>query len=229
MITPVFDVIGSFPGIAGLPARPSCPAPSEEVSSSSTTVSELDLDMTDKQLLRYAIAQSSHRGLKLKRLRETLKASKFDQEILHKNYEARLKTYYAQCEKLNRELEEAILDYRAAADVADAAEERIDELTGEISALMKENSRVRKACARYKRRAAGIRPMLRRSLPDKVTMPACVICLDRERTHVLMPCGHAAYCEQCANVLDEQARIRGRPIECPLCRKVAIKAQKLYF
>lgn len=229
MITPVFDVIGSFPGIAGLPTQPSCPAPSEEVSSSSTTISELDLDMTDKQLLRYAIAQSSHRGLKLKRLREALKASKFEQELLHKNYEIRFKTCHAQYEKLNRELEEAILDYQAAAEVADAAEERIDELTNTLNTLIAENSRVRKACARYKRRAAGKRPMLRRSLPDKITMPACVICLDRERTHVLIPCGHATYCEQCANVLDDQARTHGRPIECPLCRKEAVKAQKFYF
>ena len=44
----------------------------------------------------------------------------------------------------------------------------------------------------------------------------CVICLDRERAAVLVPCGHAQFCLQCGLQWSQSGP--GRESTCPLCR-----------
>ena len=46
------------------------------------------------------------------------------------------------------------------------------------------------------------------ALPDK----ECVICLDGERTHALVPCGHMILCKACAE--------KQQLADCPICQQV---------
>ena len=48
----------------------------------------------------------------------------------------------------------------------------------------------------------------------------CIACLDREKTHVLVPCGHQCICEICAPQLKNG--------DCPICRKKIEQIIKVY-
>ena len=50
----------------------------------------------------------------------------------------------------------------------------------------------------------------------------CVICLDSEKTMLVVPCGHKCMCEPCAVAL------RGAGGRCPLCRGPVLRATKVY-
>ena len=50
----------------------------------------------------------------------------------------------------------------------------------------------------------------------------CVICLTNKRSHLITPCNHFCLCQNCA------FRIRNQN-KCPICRKVNIKVQKVFF
>ena len=50
----------------------------------------------------------------------------------------------------------------------------------------------------------------------------CVICLTNKRSHIIIPCNHICLCQNCA------FRIRNQN-KCPICRKVNIKVQKVFF
>lgn len=46
----------------------------------------------------------------------------------------------------------------------------------------------------------------------------CVICLDSEKTTILVPCGHYAYCSLCASGI----------VECAICRARIEKRVKVF-
>lgn len=46
----------------------------------------------------------------------------------------------------------------------------------------------------------------------------CVVCMDAEPTHALIPCGHRCVCGSCARRLDS----------CPLCRKRSTSSLRIY-
>ena len=48
----------------------------------------------------------------------------------------------------------------------------------------------------------------------------CVVCMDRPRDVMLLPCGHAHLCQQCVNVLPT-------PKRCPMCRASITKTVKI--
>jgi len=48
----------------------------------------------------------------------------------------------------------------------------------------------------------------------------CVICIDAENTHIVLPCGHKCLCERCA------PGVVGKP--CPMCRVVCEAVCKVY-
>ena len=50
----------------------------------------------------------------------------------------------------------------------------------------------------------------------------CVICLTNKRSHLITPCNHFCLCQNCA------FRIRNQN-KCPICRKLNIKVQKVFF
>lgn len=60
--------------------------------------------------------------------------------------------------------------------------------------------------------------------PKKTTIrgPECVICLESAPTHVSIPCGHKAYCENCAGKFDEYK-------DCPICRAPISGMVKVYY
>eukprot|EP00797_Seminavis_robusta_P027799 Sro526_g160420.1 protein ligase RNF26 (138) ;mRNA; r:36813-37226 len=53
---------------------------------------------------------------------------------------------------------------------------------------------------------------------------ACVICGERNRTHLFDPCGHLCVCQSCANQV-----MRNIPSNCPICRVTAFKTIRVYF
>ena len=48
----------------------------------------------------------------------------------------------------------------------------------------------------------------------------CVICMDKERTHLLFPCGHKCLCVDCA----DPAVIT----TCPLCRRLVVGITEVF-
>lgn len=73
------------------------------------------------------------------------------------------------------------------------------------------------------RRAAGIRPILRKPLPDEAKLPACVVCLNKQRSHALI------LCKTCSGELMSGAEARRAPFKCPCCRTASTASQKLFF
>ena len=51
----------------------------------------------------------------------------------------------------------------------------------------------------------------------------CVVCLSEPKTMVLVPCGHACVCEDCASTLEASGA------ECPLCRQSPSMFVRVYF
>jgi hypothetical protein len=49
---------------------------------------------------------------------------------------------------------------------------------------------------------------------DTPAREMCVVCLQRERTRMLYPCGHRVCCDECAQKL-----VRLQSVRCPVCRK----------
>jgi hypothetical protein len=45
----------------------------------------------------------------------------------------------------------------------------------------------------------------------------CVVCIDAERTHVFIPCGHRCVCPDCADLP-----------RCPMCREVATGTYRVF-
>ena len=52
----------------------------------------------------------------------------------------------------------------------------------------------------------------------------CVICIDREKNAVMIPCGHARFCDPCGQ--DLMIRERPEP-RCPLCREPVAQCYRL--
>ena len=51
----------------------------------------------------------------------------------------------------------------------------------------------------------------------------CVVCYDtRTETFVLLPCGHAKTCEICSDRLVKESK------NCPMCRSIVTKYQKIF-
>lgn len=57
----------------------------------------------------------------------------------------------------------------------------------------------------------------------------CVICLERPRTHILLPCGHRHYCGACAEKFQKRPR-HPRPelAVCCTCREVVLDVKYVY-
>ena len=52
----------------------------------------------------------------------------------------------------------------------------------------------------------------------------CVVCLDRPRSHVLVPCGHCCLCLTCAKLV-----LEAPDASCPTCRAATSSAIRLYL
>ena len=46
----------------------------------------------------------------------------------------------------------------------------------------------------------------------------CVVCIDSERTHALLPCGHKCICTHCASNMKN----------CPICRTRVVSTVRIY-
>ena len=51
----------------------------------------------------------------------------------------------------------------------------------------------------------------------------CIVCLDSERTHAFLPCGHRCACEKCS-----QALLDGAMCVCPVCRTPVDSRVRIY-
>ncbi len=49
----------------------------------------------------------------------------------------------------------------------------------------------------------------------------CVICLDQERSHACVPCGHKVLCEECAPQIQREGK-------CPICRAEITSCTKIF-
>ncbi len=61
----------------------------------------------------------------------------------------------------------------------------------------------------------------------------CVVCLERPKTHIILPCGHKCLCAQCA--ADEYApeedgwsRVGKSKTVCPMCREPVAHVQRVW-
>ena len=55
-------------------------------------------------------------------------------------------------------------------------------------------------------------------------VPDCLICSDRSRSTILLPCAHVLLCQECADdFMARQAR------QCPVCREPFVLVQNIFF
>ena len=87
----------------------------------------------------------------------------------------------------------------------DKSRQLVGDLRREVEALQRQKRDVerRLQLALSQRRAAG--PSTNASGTDD----EYTVCMERARTHCLLPCGHRCICEACADVIDM----------CPICRE----------
>ena len=112
----------------------------------------------------------------------------------------------------------------------------ITALTGVVAATSKKGKRARR---RDRQREVGARahndePDVEQAKQEKEALPMtphettldeqfCVICLERERTHALVPCGHRCLCAQCCERLVTEASAK-----CPLCTTPLMQGLRIY-
>lgn len=57
-----------------------------------------------------------------------------------------------------------------------------------------------------------------KELENKIESLKCIICFERQRNIMAIPCGHVFYCDICANEYDQYCSERQQPILChPNC------------
>ena len=83
----------------------------------------------------------------------------------------------------------------------------LEQLDGVFSALQSALSRVRVEQVRL---AKMQHTHAEAELAKLQEAKACAVCLDRERSTVLLPCGHVVLCSECAR--------SGDIVDCPICR-----------
>jgi len=65
--------------------------------------------------------------------------------------------------------------------------------------------------------------LVRRGANNNETEDRCVVCLDLEKSHTFVPCGHLCVCEQCSRLVLASDRK-----QCPLCRQPAVGSMKIF-
>lgn len=66
-------------------------------------------------------------------------------------------------------------------------------------------------------------PQQQQPIPDVSNQSACVVCLIRPKTTMLVPCNHLKFCKECIDILSVPGEDEfGVPIvpKCPYCRDV---------
>lgn len=51
----------------------------------------------------------------------------------------------------------------------------------------------------------------------------CVVCMDNDKNHVIVPCGHACLCGECADLFKNSEQ------KCPLCKADIMTITKIFF
>lgn len=204
-------LFGPACNILGFSQEPAAPDLHEEASQlDSTTVDDLDLLSSTAELFAAACAQTRRRGLKVKRLRAKLRAERVnvkETQVMLSRYMARSSEAHSALSKLQEEY--------------DRADGAARSLGFDLAKAITQIENLREALRRANRRAPED--------AQEAVLPACVICLDRPRTHVLIPCGHAVLCEECANTLADSCSDRGEDLRCPICKSICDHVQKLFF
>lgn len=200
-VEPFACMIG-FPGFVGFPRKETEPSPTEEASSDSTTVDELDLVKTVGELFREAVAQASRRGLKVKRLRDELREARV--------HAAAMRAKELQLLASRAEAVSALSEVREERDRAAEAARSLGFDHAKAVTL------IRRLQAAQKRRLKTVK---RTQLPDG----ECCVCLDKQSTHAFVPCGHLCVCGSCAELL---MRVDAK---CPYCRARAQETCQIRF
>lgn len=60
---------------------------------------------------------------------------------------------------------------------------------------------------------------LRPSAPQPVDDEECIMCMERRRETIFVPCGHFQLCKACVATLRLEADARGAQLQCPTCRE----------
>eukprot|EP01083_Nonionella_stella_P047775 127893_1 len=91
-------------------------------------------------------------------------------------------------------------------------QKRIEELEKTNQNINRENQLLLKKCENMKQ-------LMDMCFVNKERENECVICFDKSRTHVFVPCGHHCICEDCIPLFNET---------CPLCKTQCDKIIKVY-
>lgn len=59
-------------------------------------------------------------------------------------------------------------------------------------------------------------------LRNEKNQSVCVVCIEKEKTHTFLPCGHRCACADCAR------EVLSRTRKCPLCRSPSTNAVQVY-
>ena len=58
---------------------------------------------------------------------------------------------------------------------------------------------------------------------DSIKDGECIVCLNAEPSHVLIPCGHQCVCADCSEILMNELRPR-----CPVCRALCDQGLRVF-
>ena len=56
----------------------------------------------------------------------------------------------------------------------------------------------------------------------------CAVCMERERSHICIPCGHIILCGECVRSLTQASEAQAEPLKCPMCNAVVEGTYKVW-
>jgi len=115
---------------------------------------------------------------------------------------------------------------RSSGDGGDVAAEAAYRILELLAAAEAEGARARQELAAERQAAAESEEQLqhhRQEVARQVADPGeCCVCLDRSKSHALLPCGHLCACMDCA------AFLAARASPCPVCRCAIERAVQIF-
>tara|TARA_B110000208_G_scaffold120643_1_gene147336 strand:- start:162 stop:578 length:417 start_codon:yes stop_codon:yes gene_type:complete len=72
--------------------------------------------------------------------------------------------------------------------------------------------------------AARLRELAAQERKREKEEPECVVCMDKERSHSFVPCGHRCVCKECSALMMRAAQPR-----CPYCRTLATSSMQTFL
>lgn len=129
---------------------------------------------------------------------------------------------------LQAKLDDVTAELRAVSTTSQALQRRVNTLTGAPAAVNALDVDALQAVevdleAALRRVRAAKEKKLAEALGEEKDKRLCIVCQDRPKCVLVMPCRHLCMCSQCALRLMDQ-----RKVTCPICRGAVAECMNVY-